>query len=299
MAVTCARCGAQNPDGNAFCQSCGTPLTAAAVTAAAAPRPAYAPPPGPPGPPGPPVAYASPPPPPVGYQSPYYSPAPGAMQPPVHRTPWTMIIAAIVALVLVMVGAGTAIALLGNHPSTTNASSFTNQLPTPSPAGTPTPIGSPTPIQSGSTASNDGLTLPLPAGWTVANRDSQSITIVNGDGNGTVTAASGASNPSVTAQGNKAEIDKYFASKYPDTKNCPNTSTTNGTLNGAPGIFWILCFTLTSGNQSFPASAALFAGANSDGSVYYLVMLVTSQDNLDAFIGVTKPILHGIVWKLK
>jgi hypothetical protein len=221
------------------------------------------------------------------------------MQPPVHRTPWTMIIAAIVALVLVMVGAGTAIALIGAHNSNTGANTFTNQLPTPSPASTPTPIGSPTPIQSGSNVSNDGLTLPLPAGWSVASKDTESITIVNPNGDGSVTAASGSSSPSATAQANKADIDKYFSGKYPDTKNCPNTSTTNGTLNGAAGIFWILCFTLTSGNQSFPAAAALFAGANSDGSIYYLVMLVTSQNNLSAFIGQTKPILQGITWKLK
>ena len=295
MAVMCARCGAQNPDGNAFCQSCGTPLTPAAVSAVSAPRPQYAPPPGPP--PGPPVAYASPPP--MAYQSPYYTPVQGAMQPPVHRTPWTLIIAAIVALVLVMVGAGTAIALIGAHSSNTGGNAFNNQLPTPSPATTPTPIGSPTPIESGSTASNDGLTVPLPSGWSVANKDTQSITIVNPNGDGSVTAASGPSSPSATAQANKADIDKYFTGKYPDAKNCANSSTTTGTLNGAPGIFWILCFTLTSGNQSFPAAAALFAGANSDGSIYYLVMLVTSQANLNSFIADTKPILQGIVWKLK
>src|SRR5579872_1649988 len=105
--MTCARCGAQNPDGNAFCQACGTPLTAGPVGVAAAPSPP------PPGPPAPQLAYASPPPPPAGYQSPYYSPVAGAMQPQVHRTPWVLILSAVVALVLVMVGAGTAIAIIG------------------------------------------------------------------------------------------------------------------------------------------------------------------------------------------
>jgi len=40
MAVTCANCGTQNPDGNKFCQSCGKPLAAAPVGAAGAPPPA-------------------------------------------------------------------------------------------------------------------------------------------------------------------------------------------------------------------------------------------------------------------
>jgi len=57
MALTCARCGAQNPDGNQFCQACGTPLSR---------PPAGAP---PPPPSALPLAYASPPPTPVAYAS--------------------------------------------------------------------------------------------------------------------------------------------------------------------------------------------------------------------------------------
>jgi zinc ribbon protein len=288
MAVTCARCGAQNPDGNAFCQACGTPLTVASVATAPPPLP-----------PGPPVAYPSPPPTPMGYQSPYYTPGMGAMQAPVHRTPWVLIISAIVALILVMVGAGTAIAIIGARSTNSGTNGLNSQLPTPSPAGSPSPVGSPTPVQSGSSASNDGLTIPVPTGWSVANKDNESITLVNPNGDGSVTAASGPSILALTAQGNKDEIDKYFISKYPDTKSCPNTKTTTGTLNGAPGIFWILCFTLTQGGQSFQAAAALFAGANSEGSVYYVVMLVTSQDNLQTLVSDSKPILLGIQWKLK
>src|SRR5256885_15750851 len=65
MALTCARCGAQNPDGNAFCQACGTPLAMAAATPAAPPGP----------PPGPPVGMAPPAFSAGGYPSPFYSPA--------------------------------------------------------------------------------------------------------------------------------------------------------------------------------------------------------------------------------
>src|SRR5438067_12148940 len=108
MALTCARCGAQNPDGNLYCQACGTALPAAGAVATAPPPPA--PPAG---------AFAGPPPgiaPPVvaagGYQSPFYTPpaVPGA----VHRTPWMLIIAAVLLLTVLMAGFGTAMAILGN-----------------------------------------------------------------------------------------------------------------------------------------------------------------------------------------
>src|SRR6266849_4450915 len=107
MPVACARCGTVNPDGNQFCQTCGTPLTAAAFG-----------PSGPPGaPPGPPPGYMPPGPPPgaaaPGYQSPYYAPSAASAQAPVHRTPWVLIITAVVVLVVVMAGCGTAFAIIG------------------------------------------------------------------------------------------------------------------------------------------------------------------------------------------
>src|SRR5438552_16492532 len=176
MALTCARCGTQNPDGNAFCQACGTQLVATAWAAptaapgtppAGAPPPNWAPPQGPPpqsaqpaapwlppqsapppvaGPPPsapPPVAGPPPSAPPPSYQSPYYAPPPGYPQPPVHRTPWMLIIGAIVGLVVLMAGCGTALALINAR----NQSSPTvgSNLPSPTPAGTPSPIGQQTP----------------------------------------------------------------------------------------------------------------------------------------------------------
>src|SRR4030088_3124104 len=193
MAVTCARCGTQNPDGNQFCQACGTPLAIAAA------------PPGPPTAlPGPPAA---PPPPPPGYQSPYYAPSAVGPQPPVHRTPWTLIIAAIVVLVLLMAGCGTAIAVLGSRNSGNNQGA--GILPSPSPAGTPSPVASPTPITNGAgSASNKGVAFKLPKGWTVVNKDDQSITISNPSSTGSITIGSGASNPAQNAQQNKDTVDK-------------------------------------------------------------------------------------------
>jgi hypothetical protein len=42
----------------------------------------------------------------------------------------------------------------------------------------------------------------------------------------------------------------------------------------------------------------LFAGANGDGSVYYVVLLLTSQANMKDFIDQAAPILQSIHWNL-
>jgi len=283
MAVTCARCGTENPDGNQFCQACGTPL----AVAAAPPAPGAVLPGPPPGPP----------PPQAGYQSPYYAPSAVGPQPPVHRTPWILIISAIVVLVVLMAGCGTAIAVFSNRAS--GQGNSPGLLPSPSPAGTPSPVASPSPVSTkGGTASNKGETFILPTGWTVQSQDDETILITNANGDGSVTVGSGASSPAQTAQQNKDTIDKFFLGKYPDTKTCAGTKTTTGTLNGAAGIFWELCFTLSSGGQSVQAEAPLFAGANSSGSVYYIVLLLTSQANVQTFINDATPILQSIKWKL-
>ena len=302
MALTCARCGVQNPDGNLFCQACGTPLTAVAVGPPIAPpgMPAWttAPPPSPPSTSiAPPLAAASPPPRPVAYASPYYSPVGAAPQPPVHRTPWVLILSAVVALIVVMAGCGTAIALISRAGNQTSGSGI-ETVPSPSPGVSPSPIASAT-TPSGPFASNAGETVPVPTGWSVANQDTESIILVDPNGTGVVTVGSGLSNPAQSAQQNKDSLDKYLAGKYPDTKDCPSSKTTTGALNGASGISWTKCFTLISGGQSVSAAAALFVGASADGSVYYVVMLVTSQDNLQRLIGESKPLLQGIQWKLK
>src|SRR5260370_41514688 len=131
MALTCARCGTQNPEGNSFCQACGTPL---AVVAPVGPRPVGPPPVGPPpvgpppvGPPpvGPPPGAPSPimdpppgPPPPAS-QRPYYAPGAGGFPAPVHRTPWVLIVSALLGLLVVMAGCGPAYPLLKAKNQTT------------------------------------------------------------------------------------------------------------------------------------------------------------------------------------
>jgi hypothetical protein len=242
--------------------------------------------------------------PPPNYMSPYYAASAVGPQPMVHRTPWMLIIGAIAGLVLVMAGCGTAIALLGRNNSTqANTTGITlPPVPHPSPTGSPkpgeTPKASPSPVStSASTVSNTSESITLPAGWTVQSKDTETITVTNPSGGGSITIGSGTSNPKQTIQQNKDTVDKFFTSQYPDTQNCPNSKTTTAPLNGASGIFWELCFTLTSGGQSIQAGAPVFAGANSDGSVYYVVILLTSYANMDSFITESTPILQSIQWK--
>ena len=296
MALACPRCGTQNPDGNTFCLACGTPLNAPppapAMPVGATPASPFTEPPAFTTPP--PAVYVPPPP---AYQSPYYPPATGAIQPPIHRAPWLVIIAAVVVLVLVMAGVGTVLAVGFAHSSNQAASSI-KELSSPSPAGSPSPVPSPT-ISTATSASNAGVAVPLPDGWEVAAQDSESITLVSPSGTGSITIASGSSTPPQSAQQNKATIDAFFKQQFPDTKNCPTSKTTNGSLNGVAGISWELCFTLTSGAQSAPAAALLFVGANPSGSVYYAMYMLSVASNMPAFSNECAPILKGIQWKLK
>ena len=302
MALTCARCGAQNPDGNQFCQACGTPLQVAAPAGAVPPAPAappQAPWPAAPPPPStaPPLAYASPPPIAPAYASPYYSPGTAYPQAPVHRTPWVLIVSAVVVLIVLMAGCGTALALF-NKGTAGIGGGITPDLSSPSPAGSPSPVVSPA-IIGGPIASNSGVTVPVPTGWVVDSQDAEQITLTDPNTSGVMTVASAQSIPKATAQQQKDATDQGLLGKYPDLKNCPNTKTTTGSLNGAAGIFWTLCFTLTSGSQSFPAAASMFVGTNADGSVYYGLILLSRQENLQNFVNEAAPVVKGIQWKLK
>jgi hypothetical protein len=286
MALTCPRCGAANPDGNSFCQACGTQLAAIVQPASSTPAPVVGPPPDLP---------------PPSYQSPYYTPGDGSAQPPVHRTPWLVIVSAVVGLVLVMGACGTALAFFNaRNANQTSSTGLGSGLPSPTPAGTPSPIvqGSPTPVGGAGKASNSSLSVTVPSGWLVANKDSETITLVDSNGD-SITIGSGPSNPSQTAQQNKDSLDSFFKGKYPDTKTCPNTKVTTGVISGASGILWTLCFTLTSGGQSVQVGAPLFAGANSDGSVYYAVVLFSPVSTMNEFIAASKPVLASIQWALK
>lgn len=237
-------------------------------------------------------------PPPTGYASPYYTPV-GATA-PVHRTPWMLIIAGVVALVVLMAGCGTALAIFGSRGSASITGSVgTPEVPSPTPAVSPSPVASPTVAPTGPSAvGNDTVSLTLPTGWTVVSKDSSELDVEDPNIEGDVDIASGSSAPSATAQDNKNEIDNELKAKYPDTRPCANTKTVNATLNGVSGLSWSLCFTLTDGAHSVQAAASVFAGANQSGSVYYLVIVLTRQDNLTNYLKVTAPVTASIHWKL-
>lgn len=278
MPLACPRCGTQNPDGNAYCQACGTPLTAPVAATAGA----FA---------GPPPGMAPPP----AYQSPYYPPS----GPPVavHRTPWMLIIAGVLVLTVLMAGAGTALAVLGNRGSQ-SGNTTVGDIPSPTPGITPSPVATATSTAQTGLQSNDGFSLNVPSGWAIDTKDNETMVLTDPNGQGSVTVSSGASIPSATAQQNKDVVLNTLKTKYPDVRECANTHPTNTTLSGAPGLSFTMCFTLTSGSQSVPAAASVFTGANGSGSVYYLVMVLTIESNLPNYVNVAKPLVQSVHWKL-
>src|SRR6266513_3158833 len=201
MALVCPRCATQNPDGNSFCQACGSPLNAPppapAMPVAAAPASPFTEPPAFTTPPT--AVYAPPPPPPPAYQSPYYAPANGAIQPPVHRTPWLVIIAVVVVLVLVMAGVGTVLAM-GFARSGNQATSDIKQLSSPSPAGSPSPVPSSSPTPAISTPSTASTTQPSGSGTVRPALEAELGVEIGG----------GSSSPLQSAQQNKATVDAFF-----------------------------------------------------------------------------------------
>ncbi len=232
--------------------------------------------------------------PPPTYQSPYYAPAAGVFQPPVHRTPWVLIIGAVVVLLVIMAGCGTALAFLHARDQTSS-----DVLPSPSPAGTPSPIQTTSPSAGGAaTSSTSAESVTVPSGW-AASKSDPTITMTNPTGDGSVVISSGTDNPPQTAQQIKDDLDKQLTAKFPDTRTCPGTTTTNGSIGGVAGIWWQMCFTATSGGQSFPGEFSLWAGANSSGSTGYGVILFTLQSRMSAFMNEAKPVLASIQWKLK
>jgi hypothetical protein len=232
--------------------------------------------------------------PPPTYQSPYYAPTAGSFQPPIHRTPWVLIVSAVLGLVVIMAGCGTAIAFLNARNNQTSS----DVLPSPSPAGTPSPIQTTSPPAGASTTSTSAESLTLPPGWAASNSD-PTITVTNPAGDGSLQVSSGADNPPLTAQQIKDHVDKQLAAQFPDTGACSGTTTTTGSVGGVAGIWWQLCFTATSGGQSFPGEFSLWAGANSSGSIGYGVILFTLQSRMSAFMNEAKPLLASIQWKLK
>ena len=209
-------------------------------------------------------------------------------QAPVHRTPWVLIISAILLLIVLVAGAGTAIALFNGTSSSTAAPPPDLFSPVPS-----------SPVIAGPTASNPVVTIPVPAGFTVSAKDNESISLTDPNGWGFVSVASGVQNPKMTLQQQKATVDAAIKAKSPDAVECRAVRPTPGSIGGVKGIFWHLCFTIVSSGKSLAAEASLFVATNADGSVWYGVILLAPQSYMQNLTTVSEPILAGIQWKLK
>lgn len=206
-------------------------------------------------------------------------------QPPVHRTPWVLIISAVVVLIIVVAGGGLAIALFSGK-------SFVGTADVAAPDPSPSPW-------TGATASNPAVTVPLPAGWTVSSKDNESISLTDPNGWGFLSVGSGRQNPPMTVQQQKGIIEESIKSKSPDAVECRAVRPTPGSIGGVKGIFWHMCFTVVSSVHSVPAEASLFVATNADGTVWYGVILLTPQSYMVNLTAEAEPIMQGIQWKLK
>jgi zinc-ribbon domain len=279
MPLGCARCGAQNPDGNNFCQNCGSPLAVAAAVATQA-TPLYS---------------VQPPAPPPAYQSPYYVPA----QPQqIGRTPWMLVVGVIVGVVLVMdaCGVGIAIVVPKNVRTTTGPT-----LGTPAPPNiSETPGAKPTPTQAtagSQTLSIASLTVTVPADFQIADKNDNQVTVETPDGDGLIQVESAKLPKPTTAQQLQQGVLASFKQKYPDANVCGSDD--NVEINGPSGSVVKICFTLTQQNApATPAAAIYWMATNSALSVYYEVDGVTEADNFDGFMDATSPFVDSVSWKL-
>ncbi|MEP7106059.1 MAG: zinc ribbon domain-containing protein [Chloroflexota bacterium] len=309
MAIACANCGTQNPDGNKFCQSCGKPLTAAPVGAAAAatPPPAAAPMAAAPMAPAPAPAGAPPP----GYQSPYYAPVPGQGV-AVHRTSPGLIIGIVGGLILLMVAAMFLIGLIflrpqpkpaaalhpsGNTtpvPSTPTPQPSNSGNPTSAPTATPTsrPTATPTPAPTastgGGTIKTNSFQVRAP-GWKILKQDSISVTLLTPSQDGTVFIAGGQLKTATDTQTWVAGFMSDINKKFPDAKVCVKpTAVTQG---GKDGIIVGMCYTATpSSGAAFTAADVFWASVDSSNNVFEFEIF-SDVKNFDNVFKQAEPVL--------
>lgn len=299
MAVACSRCGMQNPDGNAFCTTCGAPLPVAAATPPASPS--VAPAPAPPATPSPPTRATAPAPltPPVYTpgQSPYLPPPPpgGASA---HRLSRNAIIALVAVAVLIIGGAGIAFAALHHGGATPVPPSPTN-LPTPRPTAQPTLSPTPTPTASGapanlSTVDTPFATIVVPNAFTVTDQKADFVQMTDAAKTGLLIVSSdplaaGTTNSQLDAsllQTDQSQLD-------PNAGYCSGSSTQSLALAGSGGQIPAdetrICANVTPQNgAAFQAEDVYIAGVAraSDGSLKSVVVDVYAPaDRIQAFAG--------------
>ena len=294
MAVTCANCGTQNPDGNRFCQSCGKPLAAAPVGATAAP------PAGPIPAPAPAAAPGGPPMPPPGYQSPYYAPQPGQAV-AVQRTSAGLIIGIVGGLVLLMVAAMFLIGLLFLHstpkpnPSPVAHTTTTPVPSTPAPQtsapSTPTPRSTPTPTRSGGTniVKTSSFQVNAP-GWKTLKSDSLSVTLLSPQQDGTLYILAGQLKQPSDTQTWVAAFLSDAAKKYPDATLCLKPAAE--THGGKDGIIAGACYTYTpQSGAAFAAADVLWASVDSNNNVFMYEVFCDAKNFDNVYNKETLPVI--------
>jgi hypothetical protein len=225
--------------------------------------------------------------PPPGY-SPYYAPVPGQGV-AVHRTSPGLIIGIVGGLVLLMVAAMFLIGLIflrpqpkpvANHVSTPSTPvpstpvpqpSATSVGPTPAPTQRPTPTPTPAPTATprgggGATIKTSSFQVSAP-GWKILKQDSQSVTLLSPQQDGSLFIAAG-------ALADKTDTETFLtasltdvAQKYPDTKICLKPVAEK--VGGKDGILVGVCFTYTpSGGSAFPAAYVIWASVDDSNNLF-------------------------------
>ncbi|MBV9100747.1 MAG: zinc ribbon domain-containing protein [Candidatus Dormibacteraeota bacterium] len=298
MATTCARCGTQNPDSNAFCQQCGAPIAAAA----AAQPPATAP-----SPPGiTPVPPSAAPPPPLPPTAPPHAAA---------RLSRNAIIAIAAASLLVVAGAVIAFAAIKHGPNAPPSPTSPPRPPSAAPTSAPTarpsaaPSATAAPNGGGQTVTADFATIAVPSGTSVANQSQGHVEIdVSGANAGqfffdAIPPPSGVTDTSsLMAQ----QLSSYQSSQGNTGVDwCPNGGTpSGGQLAGDSGAISVqdalICGTASTQNgQTYQFIAEVIAGyvngSNGPEAIIFSFyttpeLFKTQQQSYET------PMLQGTVW---
>ena len=315
MPRTCARCGAQNGEDNAFCQQCGAPLAAPDASA--------------------PVQPLVPPnqPPPV-YQQPappvYQQPPPPVYQPvaPAHRLPLATMLGSVVGL-LGLLAAG-AIVFGRTSPSPTPLPLPTTQaqptsapvqpttLPQPTiqaqpttqaqptapdvatPVDTPPVVSPPTtqpgpgPAPGGQTVTTSLFSVVVPSGWQAKQSGTEVQLQDPSTAPNFLDIAGGTPSSPVQVATVLQDLLAQLQKGFPDAQPCGQGQAL--TIGGAQGTVLPVCFTLTpQGGAAIKSVALLWAATSSSGSSVFVVKEIAAQDN-QAFFTNAAHVMSTLKW---
>jgi len=303
MALTCSRCGTQNPDSNRFCQNCGAQL--AASSPAPAPTP-VAPPAPAPTPSATPPSWAP--------SSTYYTPS----QPvTLRRLPVGLIAGAVVALLILMSGVAVVAAAIAKGtvvpgdqtgrtftpaPSSVPPSPITGGNASPSPVAPPSPVSSPSPTPTSAptgqgSVCNSTLCLTPAQGWTVKSKDDTSVLLAYDNPVGFAHFQALKPGSPVKAIDELQRLFDGIKKQSPDATICQQAQ--DLTVGGNKGPYIIACFTFTpQGGQAIKIVELLWIAVSADGTVEYEWDAFSTDSNFDNFLKAVNPLQHTVQWKI-